>query len=362
MRLATKLSLAMAGVAAFTAAASLPAALVYTENRIAGLPPPIARQVERQIELNAWDDFDGMAELGVVVAVSALAATSVGIFLARRMTRPVDDVVTAAHQVAVGDPSARARRRDRRDELGRLVDDFNAMAEALQRLERDRVLATAAIAHELRSPLTIMSSRLQAATDGIITVDADEIARLLHQTEHLTGLVEDLRTLSLSTAGRLQVNLLSIDVASLVRELIDERATGLHRHELRSAGDPTVSADATLLRRAIINLLDNSERHTDPGSPILITIAEETDQLCIDVANDGEPIDPQQLSRLFDPYYQAPTASDRRSPGSGLGLTIVAAVVQAHNGTIKAGNTPTGARFTLSLPRARSGGEESMTA
>lgn len=166
-------------VAVVTAAAALNLAIVYFERRLSTLPPEIVAVVQGELSV-AGGNFDGFWELGWVIGASLAPGVGVAWWLARGLATPLRRVSTAAGRIAVGDLTARAgsrpdsgrwwrpRRSPRHDELGTLVDDFDRMAATLQALDRERTAGSAAIAHELRSPLAALTARLHALDDGVL--------------------------------------------------------------------------------------------------------------------------------------------------------------------------------------------------
>jgi len=293
------------------------------------------------------------------VKLATTAAATAGALVARRIARPVLDVGAAAHRVAGGDLTARASVRRRNDELGRLVTDFNTMAEELESLDRDRVIATAtaAIAHELRSPLTVLTARLMAADDGLLAVDPDEIATLRRQVDALTWLVDDLRTLSLGTAGRLVAEPHPVDLSVLLAGVVDDMSLRDGAPEMAvdtaGLGGVILPVDPVLVERALVNLIDNAMRHTRDGCIVTIVGATDEGGTTMAVTSEGEPIDEVALPLIFEPFYRADPSRARHTGGSGLGLTIVRLIADAHGGTVEAENTAVGPRLTFALPVGR---------
>jgi two-component system, OmpR family, sensor histidine kinase BaeS len=359
-RLSTKLALAMVVVAIVTAAIALPAAIVYTENRLDGLPSAERDRAVAQIRLNSWDDFDGLAEWAAVCVASGAVGVALGWLLARRITRPLRVVSATADRLAAGDLDARTGVR-RGDEVGQLAADFDAMADDLQRLETDRRTANAAIAHELRTPVTVVRARLQAANDGLLELDGDEIGTLIDQLDGLTAIIEDLRVLSLATAGRLTVHPEPLELEPLLQaQVVALTAAATERHvqlELTRGADVTVCADRNRLAQVVGNLITNAIDHTPPNGEVRVSCARRTatdtggsDQVVIVVSDTG-PGFPEPVTReIFEPFHAGDRPDAPSSSSSGLGLAIVAAIVAAHDGTVDARNTSSGAEVTVVLP------------
>jgi len=236
-RIATRLALAMAGTAVFTAVVALPVTIAYFERR---LPPETSAAVERDLR---GGELDGAMELLVLAGATASVGAIAGLIAARRLARPLTALSAAAQQVARGELGARPNvpppLLQGHDELAGLLRDFTSMAESLQHMEIERRASAAGLAHELRTPLAVLQARLEAARDGLLVVDDQEVAILLDQTQLLARLVDDLRTLSLADAGRLTLHQREIDLNELAtavvsgfRILADEanvRLVGPHR-------------------------------------------------------------------------------------------------------------------------------------
>lgn len=356
MSIRIRLLLAFSLVAVITSTAALILALVYFERRLASLPPDVDAQVQRRLSI-AGGQFDGFAELSAVAGVSLVAGVLVALLLARRITTTLRSVTTAAARVASGRLDARATGRPGRDELGRLVTDFNAMAAALQALDHERAASSAAIAHELRTPLAALTARLQALADGVIAYGPHEPDRLLRHTSVLHHLVEDLRTLSLANVGHLYLNRQLTDLRATVADAVDAyqplAATGqitLALAELPAAA-MLATVDAARITQVLTNLLDNALRHTPPAGTVTVAIHHLDAHVTITVDDAGPGIPAAERARVFDRFTQLDPA--RQHHGSGLGLTIVHALVTAHHGTVTISDAPTGGtRVTVNLPQA----------
>ncbi|MFC4149996.1 ATP-binding protein [Micromonospora mangrovi] len=352
-----RLTLAFAVVALITAAAALNLALVYFERRLAGLPPDVASQVDRRLSL-AGGDFDGFRELSAVVAVSLACGLVAAVLLARRLSRPLRALSGAARRVAGGDLAARADVRSGRDELGALVTDFNAMAATLEAWEHERRVTSAAIAHELRTPLAALTARLQALHDGVLRWDEQEPARLLRHTDVLARLVEDLRTLSLADAGRLRLRRRRTDLRATVAEAVTghgalaaARGVALTLTGLPD-GPALTDVDVDRIGQVLANVLANAIRHTPPGGGVTVAVGAGPGRVAVTVDDSGPGVPADQRERVFDRFARlgSPEPGDG---GSGLGLAVAQALVRGHGGSITMDAAPAGgARVEILLPTA----------
>ncbi|WP_410812719.1 ATP-binding protein [Micromonospora sp. 067-2] len=349
-----RLTLAFAAVAVITAAAALNLALVYFERRLAGLPPEVASQVQGRLAV-AGGDFDGFRELSAVVAVSLAVGLLSAVVLARWISRPLRALSSAAGRLADGDLAARAQARAGRDEIGQLVSDFNSMAATLQTLEEERRTSSALIAHELRTPLSALTARLQGLRDGVLVWGPAESDRLLRHTTILRRLVEDLRTLSLAEAGRLRLDRRDTDLRGPVSDAVAAHQPLADLRTVRLILRPVPSqpllarVDADRLGQVLGNLLDNATRHTPVHGAVTASAHAETREIVILVDDEGPGIPPSQRERVFDRFTQLDAVG---GAGSGLGLTVVRALVTAEGGSVTIGSAPSGGtRIAVRLPR-----------
>lgn len=300
------------------------------------------------------------ARLQQNLLIAGLAATGLGVLLAlvfaRRIARPIEAISDAASRLAQGDFAARIVTPRGEDEVARLARNFNRMAEALEKLEAERRAMIADIAHELRTPLTVMQGRLEAIQDGVMPLEMGEIDRLHHQAALLSRLVEDLRTLSLADAGRLNLTLQPMNLVELVGRMAATFRAALKARqvelELKLPGRAIpIQADPDRLAQVIGNLLSNALEHTPAGGKIALEVTSDTTQAYLRVQDSGPGIPAEALNKVFDRFYRAEASRSRATGGSGLGLSIVKTLVELHRGTVGAHNRPEGgAVFEVKFP------------
>jgi two-component system, OmpR family, sensor histidine kinase BaeS len=294
---------------------------------------------------------------GLFLALALLAG-----MLARRTFRniaiPLADVMTAADAVAEGDLSVRVEE-DKPGEFGQLARSFNRMVEGLERSDQQRRNLTADVAHELRTPLHIIQGNLEGVLDDVYEPTDEHIQATLEETQQLSRLVEDLRTLSLAEAGQLPLVREPVDMAELLADVRTSfsgqtEAAGI---DLRvEVGDslPTLTGDVRRLDQVLGNLVANAIRHTPAGGSITLRAEaiQDGSGVRIDVRDTGEGIPAEDLPYVFDRFWKGDRARTRGSgAGSGLGLAIARQLVSAHGGTICVESKPgKGATFTIELP------------
>lgn len=320
---------------------------------------PDARQVKRLYldTLRISQQVDRDTDL-VLIALSGLASLFgiwVGIKVATRLVQPIEAVSSAARALQHGDLARRALvDRAGSDELATLVVDFNAMADALERFDREVSESSAAIAHELRTPLTILRARLQAQQDGLIVPDRNSGELLVEQVDLLTRIVDDLQVLSLAGSGRLDLYREDVDLADFLCvtaasvEVLLEQA-GM---TLETRLEPTLAAvDRVRLRQVILALADNARRHAQLGGKMLLACEPGDGHSRILVADRGPGICAADRVRVFERFWRTEPSRRRVNGGSGLGLAVCAAIVNAHGGTITVDEREGGGTvFILDLP------------
>ena len=293
----------------------------------------------------------GVTLIGLTLAVAA------SVRLSQRILTPLNAVVDSIGRLADGDLGARAAISDRSlGEVALLVDDFNAMARRLQNIEADRVMWHAAIAHELRTPVTILRGRLQGLAEGVFAPDEGQFRSLLAQVEGLSRLIEDLRVLSLADSARLDVRRARNDVVQevhTVMTLVDPgfRSSGFVLELETSREEHPAHCDPTRVRQALMALLENARRYATPGR-VRIAVHDTATHVQIAIDDEGPGIDAALREQIFDPFLRGDGSRSRQRGGSGLGLAVVKAIADAHGGQVAcSASTLGGARFVIELPR-----------
>lgn len=285
-------------------------------------------------------------------------ATGVAMFLAviliSQVLSPLRLLSRATERIARGDLPERVALKAR-DEFGQLGESFNRMIENLRRSERVRQTMTADIAHELRTPVTIIQGNLEAILDGIYEPTPETIAPIYEETLHLGRLIDDLRELSLAEAGELPLNKEPTDITALIAQVTDTIAGALDDGPVIAVNAdevvPVISVDPMRIRQVIVNLVSNAVRYTPKDGRIEVTLRKVGRELELAVTDNGPGIPPEDLPHLFERFYRGDRARTRASGGSGLGLAIAKQWVEAHGGKIWAENLPEGgAKFTVRLP------------
>lgn len=291
------------------------------------------------------------AALPAMLVALALAAT-----LARSITRPVESITRASEAMARGYLDQLLAVPRAPNELGRLAEAFNSMAQEVSRSHRAQKDLLANVSHDLRTPLTSIQGFAGALVDG--TVRDAEGARqagsvIAEEAERMRRLVEDLLELGRIEAGTLTLAHEPLDLADLARTA--ERRFALRAEEagvrlqVDVTGSVTVVGDAGRLSQVVDNLVENALRFTPSGHSIRLNVATTGREAHFSVSNEGSYIPPSEIGRVFERFYQVDRAR-AAGPGRGLGLAIAQEIVQAHGGRIWAeSRRESGTTFTFAL-------------
>ena len=299
------------------------------------------------------------------VAFASVIALLIGAILFIQITAPVRQLNKAASGIANGDLSQRVAIRSH-DELGELSQTFNQMAESLDRNETQRQHLMADIAHELRTPITVIQANLEAMLDEVLPLNAEQVAALYDETLLLNRLVADLRLLSQAEAGALKLERHETDLVALIHRVIEKIKVQAQQKDINleietSENLSRISIDADRITQVLNNLIGNALRYTPLNGKIIVSAVKSTGSagtIQISVTDTGSGIDPEALPFVFDRFYRADQSRARNSGGSGLGLAIVKQLVEAHGGKVEAlspvfsnaGKQGYGTRITITLP------------
>jgi two-component system sensor histidine kinase BaeS len=285
-------------------------------------------------------------------------AAIVALLLSRHLLAPVRKLTAGTRTLA-------SRRFDTRiaveskDELGQLADDFNAMAQTLEDYERMRRQWISDIAHELRTPLSILCGEIEALKDGVRQVNPDTLDSLYSEAKYLSKIVTDLHELSLADTGALTIQKVPVDPPAILNETLgrfkqrftDNRITIVNN--LENVTPISVIGDADRLRQLFSNLLENTLRYTAAPGTLKIGQERTENQLLLFFEDSGPGVPAEALDRLFDRLYRVDRSRSRTHGGSGLGLSICKSIVTALGGKIRAVNGNSGGlRIEVELPLA----------
>ncbi len=275
--------------------------------------------------------------------------------LSRRTLRPIEDLIQTVEQLEAHRLQARVPVRDPRSELGQLSALFNNLLERIDQLMQAMRGSLDAIAHDLRTPMARMRLSIEKALTGPQSVPRlqEALYDCAEESEQIEALLRSMVAVSEAESGLMQLKPSRFALASLVDEVIE-----LYQYP---AEDKAIAVSSTIdahleahadrlrLKQALCNLLDNAIKYSEEGGTVTLNAALQEDQLCIEVIDEGIGIAAEDRPHVFERLYRADKS--RSEPGLGLGLALVKAIIEAHQGRITLPPTPTGTRVTLALPQ-----------
>lgn len=314
--------------------------------------------VPNEVNDHVNEAFDNAMLIALAIAIGAalIAAAAVSWFLSLRFVAPVRSLAAAAQRIAHGAYGARVSTQGS-DELAQLGTAFNEMAATLETTEKRRRELLADLAHELRTPLATVEGYVEGLADGVVPADGGTWQVLQTEARRLRRLVDDLQKVSHAEARQLDLHITLVDIGSLVAAAAQAAqpaysAKGIDLVQRLDRRLPRIPIDPDRIGEVLANLLENALRHTPTGGHVEVSAHRHGSAVELAVADSGEGIAPEKLERVFERFYRADSARRRQDGGSGIGLTIARAIVDAHGGRIRAESKGAGrgARFTVTLP------------
>jgi two-component system OmpR family sensor kinase len=287
--------------------------------------------------------------------LGVLLALLLGGLFTRQIVAPLGEVATAARRVARGDFRQKVNVRGS-SELRDLGESFNTMTETLRHDRELRQNMVADIAHELRTPLSILQANVEAMQDGVLETSAENLASLHQETLLLARLIEDLRTLSLAESGQLRFYYRDIDLKELFSRVIEGLQTQFASKNVKLALEAPdklapVMADPDRIEQVVRNLLNNANHYTSEGGLVTVKLIPDDSGVTASVTDTGVGIPPENLPRIFDRFYRVDRSRARTTGGSGLGLAIVKQLVEAQGGRVwTSSQVGKGSTFSFYLP------------
>jgi signal transduction histidine kinase len=296
---------------------------------------------------------DFIFPFGLAGFIILLAALFWGGRALRRMSMPLDDLLDASNKVADGDYSVRVEAKGT-PEIYSLMQGFNSMVEHLQVNDQQRRNMLADVSHELRTPITVIQGNVEGILDGLYPADEERLKSIMEETQILSRLVDDLRTLALAESGALQLRREPTDLAELTRDAVAGFESQVKEKEIRLELYLTeieeVNVDPQRVREVLLNLISNAVRYTPPGGVVKVgftgSASGPEENAIVFVEDNGPGIEAADLPHVFERFYKS---SD--SGGMGLGLSIAKYLVEAHGGKIWAeSEVGKGTKISFTLP------------
>lgn len=284
-----------------------------------------------------------------------IVALFLGILLSRSITRPIRELTKATHAMADGNLNQNVNVRSR-DEIGELAESFNKMSSDLSRSFNLRKQMTADIAHELRTPLSLIIGHAEGVHDGVLEPNHENFEIIREEAERLEHLVNDLRTLSLADAGELSVDFQPMNINDLMSDVYTHYISPFNqkRITLNLTSAPVIlkaNLDPSRFTQVLNNILDNALRYTPANGAVEMETKQVEGKIQISIQDNGEGVTPEEAAHLFDRFYRADEARNRNDGGSGLGLAIAKSIVEMHGGKIWAESEKgKGLKIVIELP------------
>ncbi len=281
--------------------------------------------------------------LGATLGATLLAVL-MGLLMARTLIRPINVLTTAAEDMARGSLEQNVHVNSQ-DEIAQLANAFNTMSAKVAQAHQLRRQMTADIAHDLRTPLTVIAGYIESMRDGILAPTPERLNLIYSEIDRLQDLVGDLRLLSRVDAGELPLHTQLLSPRYLLERAAAPFQPGAEQHKVALRVDaaddlPRVNVDEGRMMQVFSNLLSNALRYTPEGGEITLSAQPVNNGVAITVRDTGSGIDAEILPRLFDRFFRVDDSRHNDHGESGLGLAIAKALVEAHGGTIRAESNP----------------------
>lgn len=294
--------------------------------------------------------------LWIVGIVSLAIAAVFGILIARRITDPISGVIAVTRKISEGDYGARVSTDLKERETYELADAVNHMAKSLGEQEYLRKQLTGDIAHELRTPVTNISSYMEMMIENVMEPTPERLQSCYDELSRLSDLISDLERLENAESAGYELNREDVELSALVRTIVKGFESGFNEKKIETmveGEEVHISADRGRIGQVMANLISNAIKYTDENGSIRISVMKEKDKAVIRVEDNGIGIAEEELDRVFERFYRTDKSRTRKSGGAGIGLTITRAIVRAHQGSISCESEPgKGSRFIVTLPIA----------
>jgi signal transduction histidine kinase len=293
--------------------------------------------------------------LWLVGLLGVALALLLGWLFTRQIVAPLGEVATAARRIAKGDLTQKVRIRGS-SELVELGESFNRMAETLSHDRELRQNMVADIAHELRTPLSVLQANIEAMQDGVLEASTESLASLHQETSMLARLIDDLRILSLAESGQLEFHPKNTDLKKLSSRIIEVMGLQFSSKNIDLALEVSDSlaqifVDPDRIEQVLRNLLSNAYLYTPEGGRVMLKLITDGEDVVASVTDTGTGIPPEDLPHVFERFYRVDRSRTRRTGGSGIGLAIVKQLVEAMGGRVWATSEASkGSTFFFRLP------------
>lgn len=305
------------------------------------------------------NDFQFLRSLNTILIsvglVSLMVSLIVGGIMSKRISKPILKTVEVTKQIADGRYEVRLEETSDTKELDLLINSINHLAISLETLEKLRKRLTEDVAHELRTPITILQSHIEAMTEGIWDATTERLQSCYDEVLRIGKLVGDLEKLAKLEGDNLKLDKQRVDLFQVIERTVEKLGTEISKKELSveiTGSHTELLADQDRIRQVVINLLSNAIKYSKEGCQIIIRLFEKDDVAGFVIEDNGVGISKEELPFIFERFYRSDKSRNRATGGSGIGLTIVKSIVQAHGGRVSVeSNLGEGSKFTVTLPK-----------
>lgn len=305
------------------------------------------------------NDFDFLNKLSsmllLVAMISLLVSIVLGSQIAKRMSKPILDTIRATGQISKGDYKIRIQERSNLSEVDDLIESVNQLASSLDKQEQLKKQLTSDVAHELRTPLTTLRITLEAMMDGVLEPSPERLKSSFDEVIRITNIVKDLESLAILEEGNLKLEMSPVSLVELSQQVVKKLEYQINEKEMEvsiTGRCSVIMVDESRMTQVIFNLLSNAIKYTQPKGKISVELSETENEVILKFIDNGSGISKQELPFIFERFYRADKSRNRLTGGSGIGLTIVKSITNAHGGSIDVQSEPgQGSVFTVRLPK-----------
>ena len=305
------------------------------------------------------NEFRFLHSLNVILisvgVISLVVSLLIGSLLAKRISRPILKTVEVTKEISDGRYEVRLEEQSDTQELQLLITSINHLAQSLETLEKLRKQLTEDVAHELRTPITILQSYLEAMTEGIWDATPERLQSCYDEVVRIGTLVKDLESLAKLEKDNLLLDKQWMDLRAIAEQVVSTFEAESMNKKLTvtvQGAHTELFADISRMKQVIVNLLSNAIKYSGEGSGITLEIFEKHDGTGFSIHDNGIGIPAEELPFIFERFYRADKSRNRMTGGTGIGLTIVKSIVEAHGGRVSVESKQgEGSTFTVTLPK-----------
>ncbi len=317
---------------------------------------------EMQAELFSQYTVAVYEAVGYATLAALVAAIIASILISRQVVTPMLRMTSLSHRIAEGEYAERLKlpgglQASQVDELDQLALSFNQMAEKLEKVETMRRQLIGDVTHELRTPLTAVKGYLEGVMDGVLPASPETFQQIHAEIDRLQRLVNDLQELSRVESGAVQLELALTSPAGLIEKIQNNFSNQFSEKDIQLLADvepgiPNILVDSDRIIQVLTNLVGNALQYSSNGGTVTLAVHQEKSETVFSVKDTGIGISAEQLPYIFNRFFRTDKSRNRASGGSGIGLTIAKALIQAHHGRIWAESKGEGrgSTFSFSIP------------